>query len=82
MKKTLLYGLAVIVTLALGSCAFAARISPDVAKLLEGLSKVASLYSKQAAVESDNFRKLLLTFARDIRVIIIMIVDRLALMRT
>ena len=35
MKKTLLYGLAVIVTLALASCAFAARISPDVAKLLD-----------------------------------------------
>ncbi|MBQ9076327.1 MAG: bifunctional (p)ppGpp synthetase/guanosine-3',5'-bis(diphosphate) 3'-pyrophosphohydrolase [Muribaculaceae bacterium] len=54
----------------------------DIAKLIRGLLKVATLYSKQAAVESDNFRKLLLTFAEDIRVIIIMIVDRLALMRT
>ena len=53
----------------------------DVAKLIKGLLKVSTLYSKQAAVESDNFRKLLLTFADDIRVIIIMIVDRLALMR-
>ncbi len=53
----------------------------DVMKLLDGLKNVARLYSKQAAVESDNFRKLLLTFAKDIRVIIIMIVDRLALMR-
>lgn len=53
----------------------------DVMTLLSGLRKVARLYSKQAAVESDNFRKLLLTFAKDIRVIIIMIVDRLVLMR-
>lgn len=53
----------------------------DIAKLVHGLLKVSSLYSKQSAVESDNFRKLLLTFAEDIRVIIIMIVDRLALMR-
>lgn len=53
----------------------------DVMALLSGLRKVARLYSKQAAVESDNFRKLLLTFAKDIRVIIIMIVDRLVLMR-
>ncbi len=53
----------------------------DIGKLLTGLNKVAHLYSKQAAMESDNFRKLLLTFANDIRVIIIMIVDRLALMR-
>ena len=54
----------------------------DIAKLIRGLLKVSTLYSKQAAFESDNFRKLLLTFAEDIRVIIIMIVDRLALMRT
>ncbi len=54
----------------------------DIAKLIRGLLKVSTLYSKQAAVESDNFRKLLLTFAEDIRVIVIMIVDRLALMRT
>ena len=53
----------------------------DVMTLLGGLRKVARLYSKQAAMESDNFRKLLLTFAKDIRVIIIMIVDRLVLMR-
>jgi len=53
----------------------------DVARLIGGISKVASLYSHGASVESDNFRKLLLTFAEDIRVIIIMIVDRLVLMR-
>ncbi len=53
----------------------------DVAKLVRGLLKVATLYSRQAAVESDNFRSLLLTFAEDIRVIIIMIVERLTLMR-
>jgi len=53
----------------------------DVARMVVGLAKVGSLYSKAAAVESDNFRKLLLTFAQDIRVIIIMIVDRLTLMR-
>lgn len=53
----------------------------DVRALIRGLSKVSSLYSKQATVKSDNFRKLLLTFAEDIRVIIIMIVDRLVLMK-
>ena len=53
----------------------------DIARLIRGLMKVSTLYAKQAAMESDNFRKLLLTFAEDIRVIIIMIVDRLAMMR-
>lgn len=54
----------------------------DVAKLVKGLLKVSTLYSKSAAVESDNFRRLLMTFADDIRVIIIMIVDRLTLMKS
>lgn len=53
----------------------------DVAGMVHGLAKVSTIYSKAAAVESENFRKLLLTFAQDIRVIIIMIVDRLTLMR-
>ncbi|MDE7024352.1 MAG: HD domain-containing protein, partial [Paramuribaculum sp.] len=53
----------------------------DIQTLIRGLRKVSSLYSKQATVKSDNFRKLLLTFAEDIRVIIIMIVDRLVLMK-
>lgn len=54
----------------------------DITKLVKGLLKVSTLYQRRPSVESDNFRKLLLTFAEDIRVIIIMIVDRLALMRS
>lgn len=57
------------------------RFGADVAKLTGGLSAVASLYDKTPAVDSDNFRNLLLTFAADIRVIIMMIVERLELMR-
>ena len=53
----------------------------DIARLVHGLLHVAPLYKKQAAVENENFHKLLLTFAEDIRVILIMTVDRLALMR-
>ena len=53
----------------------------DTAKLVGGMVKVSTLYAKQSAVESDNFRSLLLTFAEDIRVIIIMIVERMVLMR-
>lgn len=53
----------------------------DIAKIVEGLNKVSSLYSKHTLVGSENFRNLLLTFAEDIRVIILMILDRLALMR-
>ncbi len=53
----------------------------DVAKITRGLVKVSQLYQRQAALRNEGFQKLLLTFADDIRVIIIMIVDRLGLMR-
>lgn len=53
----------------------------DVAKIVDGLNKVSTLYSRHSLVGSENFRNLLLTFAEDIRVIILMILDRLALMR-
>lgn len=53
----------------------------DVAHLVDGLIKVSTLYAKAPSVQSENFRNLLLTFAEDIRVIIIMIVDRYSLMR-
>ena len=53
----------------------------DCVKIIHGLIKASSLYAKQETVQSDNFRNLLLTFAEDVRVIIIMIADRLCLMR-
>ena len=53
----------------------------DIAKLIKGLLQVSKLYKKRAAVESENYHKLLLTFAEDIRVIIIMTIDRLTIMR-
>lgn len=49
--------------------------------ILHGLIRATDLYVKSAAVETENFRKLLLTFAQDIRVIFIMIADRLQTMR-
>lgn len=55
--------------------------SDDVAGMINGLLKVATLYRNHPAVASENFRNLLLTLAEDIRVILIMIVDRTVLMR-
>ena len=53
----------------------------DIERVVHGLLHVAPLYKKQAAVENENFHRLLLTFAEDVRVILIMTADRLALMR-
>ena len=56
-------------------------LGDDIARVVHGLLHVAPLYKKQAAVADENFHKLLLTFAEDVRVILIMTADRLALMR-
>lgn len=53
----------------------------DVAETIRRLIKASSLYDRHATVKNENFKRLLLTFAEDIRVIIIMIAARLALMR-
>ena len=53
----------------------------DVAGIIKGLVKINELYSKSPTIESENFRNLLLSFAEDMRVILIMIADRVNLMR-
>ena len=58
------------------------RWGEDVGHMLRGLQKVSELYSRRTAVDNENFGKLLLTFAEDIRVIIIMIAERTVLMRS
>lgn len=57
------------------------KFGDDTARLVNGMCKVAQLYKRSVSTNSENFRNLLLTFADDIRVVLIMIVDRLSLMR-
>jgi len=52
-----------------------------IGRILHGLQRIQELYKKNPAVESENFRNLLLSFAEDMRVILIMIADRVNLMR-
>ncbi len=52
-----------------------------VATILKGLVRIQELYKKNPVVESENFRNLLLSFAEDMRVILIMIADRVNIMR-
>ena len=53
----------------------------DVLSILQGLDKVNQLYSSHASIDTDNFRDLLMLFAEDLRVIFIIISDRINLMR-
>ena len=58
-----------------------AEHGPQVARILHGLNRIQQLYLKNPVIESENFRNLLLSFAEDMRVILIMIADRVNLMR-
>ena len=53
----------------------------DVEHIIRGLIKVNELYDKNPSIETENFRDLLLSFAEDMRVIFIIIADRVNLMR-
>ena len=53
----------------------------NVGRILHGLCRIHDLYKKNPVIESENFRNLLLSFAEDMRVILIMIADRVTLMR-
>ena len=57
------------------------QFGDSVARILHGQERIADLYAKNPVIESENFRNLLLSFAEDMRVILIMIADRVNLMR-
>lgn len=52
-----------------------------IAHIIHGLVRIHELYKKSPVIESENFRNLLLSFAEDMRVILIMISERVVLMR-
>ncbi|MGV4472251.1 RelA/SpoT family protein [Ornithobacterium rhinotracheale] len=52
------------------------------AKIIDGLTKISVLNDQELSIQSENFRKLLLTLSEDVRVILIKIADRLHNMRT
>lgn len=58
-----------------------ADFSDEIALILGGLTRVKKLYGKTSTMETENFRKLLLTLAEDVRVIFIMLSERLFYMR-
>lgn len=53
----------------------------SVAQIIHGLVRIHELYTTRPVIESENFRSLLLSFAEDMRVVLIMIADRVNLMR-
>lgn len=57
------------------------KFSVNIHQITDGLQRVKGLYEKNVALETENFRKLLLTMAEDMRVILIMLAVQLQTMR-
>jgi len=53
-----------------------------VASIIDGLTKISGVFDASSSLQAENFRKMLLTLAEDVRVIIIKLADRLHNMRT
>ncbi len=79
-----------IIAILLNSCQISERYTfeeiqskygGNVARIIHGLNRIQELYRKNPVIESENFRNLLISFAEDMRVILIMIADRVNLMR-
>lgn len=53
-----------------------------IASIINGLTKISTVLDNNQSIQAENFRKVLLAMAEDVRVILIKIADRLHNMRT
>ncbi|GGH24231.1 bifunctional (p)ppGpp synthetase/guanosine-3',5'-bis(diphosphate) 3'-pyrophosphohydrolase [Sphingobacterium alkalisoli] len=58
------------------------QFGKKVARIIDGLTKIAGVFDPNSSIQAENFRKMLLTLADDVRVILIKLADRLHNMRT
>lgn len=58
------------------------QFGDKIANIVDGLTKIAGVLGNRSNLQAENFRKVIMTMAEDLRVIIIKLADRLHNMRT
>ena len=59
-----------------------ARFGKDVLTMVDGLNKISTIKPKDTKLEAENYKKLIVSYSKDPRVVVLKLCDRLEIMRS